>query len=273
MTSLFTPPKFDGRLAGSKLTFTITGTTTPQNTYTDEALTVASSNPVVADANGLFAPIYLDPRLPSYRVKYTTSANVLIYQVDGYPSNQNTSGAFRVEAIAPTLLFYDTDGTANQRKMLLRLGIDGLEFQQLNDAETVETLIDKIYWTLPSSVGSFTGVITGCTTSPSGTFSYRVTRSIVTLWTDANVQGTSNTTALTLTNLPAAIRPATQKVVPCSQLTDNTIAVNGTAAVGTGGSIIFGVHSVSGTKIVDGLFVNSGTKGIGTGWAITYPLS
>lgn len=273
MTSLFYPPQFASLLAGSKLTFTITGTTTPQNTYTDEALTVASSNPVVADSNGLFAKIYLDPRAPSYRVKWTTSANVLIYQVDGYPSNQNTGGIFRLEATVPTLLFYDTDGTVNQRKMKLVLTTDGLEFIQLNDAESVETLINKIYWTLPSSVGSFTGVITGCTTSPSGTFSYRVGAGIVTLWTDVNVLGTSNTTALSLTNLPAAIRPATQKVVPCAQLSDNTISVNGTAAIGTGGSILFGVHTVSGTKIVDGLFVAAGTKGIGTGWAVTYPLS
>jgi hypothetical protein len=221
----------------------------------------------------VFAPIYLDPRLPSYRVKYTTSADVLIYQIDGYPSNQNTGGVFRLQSTTPTLIFYDTDGTTNQRKMKLILTTDGLEFIKLNDAESVETLIDKMYWDLPSSVGDFTGVITGCTTSPSGQFFYRVGRGIVTLWTDSNVQGTSNTTALSLTNLPATIRPSTQKVVPCAQLTDNTIAVNGTAAVGTGGSIIFGVHTVSGTKIVDGVFVNSGTKGIGTGWSITYPLS
>ncbi len=272
MTSLYYPPKYVG-IANAKLTFTVTGTTNPQDVYTNEALTIAHSNPVQADANGVFAPIYLDPRGPSYRVKYTTSADVLIYQIDGYPSNQNIGGIFRLEDDTPELLFYDVDGVANQRKLKLRLSTDGLEFIELNDAESVETLLDKLYWDLPSSVGDFTGVITGCTTSPSGQFFFRVGKGIVTLWTDSNVQGTSNTTALSLTNLPAAIRPTTQKVVPCAQLTDNSVAVNGTAAIGTGGSIIFGVHTVSGSKIVDGAFVNSGTKGIGTGWSVTYPLS
>ncbi len=273
MTSLYYPPKYVSGLAGAKLYFYRTETTTPQDTYQDEGLDTPHANPVVANSAGVFNPIYLDPALPSYRVRYTTAADVLIYQIDGYPSNQNTGGEFRLEALVPSLTFYDTDGTVNERKMTVRLTVDGLEFHKLSDSESVETLIDKIYWDLPSSVGDFTGVITGCTTSPSGQFNYRVLRGVVCLWTDVNVQGTSNTTALTLTNLPAAIRPATQKVVSCGQLTDNSVAVNGTAAIGTGGSIVFGVHTVSGSKIVDGAFVNSGTKGIGTGWSIMYPLS
>ena len=48
-------------LPGSKLTFTQTGTTTPQNTYTDVDLTTPHSNPVVADSDGVFAAIYFDP--------------------------------------------------------------------------------------------------------------------------------------------------------------------------------------------------------------------
>lgn len=66
---------------GAKANFYVTGTTTFQNTYTDAALTIPSSNPVVADANGVFAPIYLDPTLV-YKLTLTTSAAVLIYTVD-----------------------------------------------------------------------------------------------------------------------------------------------------------------------------------------------
>lgn len=146
MTSLYYPPKFDSRLAGSKLFFYLTGTGIPQNTYTDEALTVASSNPVIADANGVFAPIYLDPRLPSYGIQWQTSAGVLIYQTTGYPSNQNVGGIFRLEATVPTLLFYDTDGTVNQRKLKLTLTTNGLEFTKLNDAEAAPSVIKIIRW-------------------------------------------------------------------------------------------------------------------------------
>jgi len=66
---------------GAKANFYATGTSTPQNTYTDSALTTPSANPVVADANGVFAPIYLDPDL-TYKLTLTDSADVTIYTVD-----------------------------------------------------------------------------------------------------------------------------------------------------------------------------------------------
>lgn len=46
-------------LPGAKLYFYISGTATPQNTYSDDALTVPNTNPVVSDAAGLFSNIYL----------------------------------------------------------------------------------------------------------------------------------------------------------------------------------------------------------------------
>lgn len=39
-------------VAGGSLTFTLTGTTTPQATYSDKALTIANTNPVILDAYG-----------------------------------------------------------------------------------------------------------------------------------------------------------------------------------------------------------------------------
>jgi hypothetical protein len=49
-----------GRLgAGYKLYFYTTGTSTPLNTYSDSGLSVPNSNPVIADANGLFDDIFL----------------------------------------------------------------------------------------------------------------------------------------------------------------------------------------------------------------------
>lgn len=66
---------------GAKAWFYQTGTTTPQNTFTDSALTIPSANPVVADANGVFPVVYLDPTL-IYKLTLTTSADVLIYTAD-----------------------------------------------------------------------------------------------------------------------------------------------------------------------------------------------
>jgi len=117
--TLFYPPKAVPIVAGAvvpggKLTFSQTGGTTPQDTYTDEALTVASSNPVVADANGVFAAIYLDPSLPSYRVKFTDADDTLIYQLDNIPSEPTITPTSlllpQVDEIAtPTLRFGDGD--------------------------------------------------------------------------------------------------------------------------------------------------------------------
>lgn len=67
--------------AGAKAYFYATGTTTPQNTFTTSTLSVANANPVVADAEGVFPPIYLDPSLV-YKLTLQTSADVLIYTID-----------------------------------------------------------------------------------------------------------------------------------------------------------------------------------------------
>lgn len=72
-------------MSGAKLYFYLTGTTTPANTYTSSALSVANANPVVADSGGLFSPIYLDPAV-TYRVQLKTSGGVLISDVDPYGS-------------------------------------------------------------------------------------------------------------------------------------------------------------------------------------------
>lgn len=92
MTILFNPGfvPVDGNgnpYAGAKLYFYVTGTTTLQNTYSDSALSSANTNPVVADANGLFSAIYLDPTL-TYKAVLKTSADVTIWTRDpiGGPS-------------------------------------------------------------------------------------------------------------------------------------------------------------------------------------------
>lgn len=68
-------------ISGALLQFFLTTTTTPATVYTSSALGVALSNPVVADAGGLFVPIYLDPAV-TYRVQLQTAAGTVIRDVD-----------------------------------------------------------------------------------------------------------------------------------------------------------------------------------------------
>lgn len=76
--------------AGAKAYFYLTGTTTVTNTYSDSALSVANSNPVVADSAGVFVPIYLDPNV-TYRLALEQSDGTLIYTIDPVNDPLNAS--------------------------------------------------------------------------------------------------------------------------------------------------------------------------------------
>ena len=80
----------DRRVSGDKLNVYLTGTTTAATFYTDAAGTTPGTSPLVADAAGQFAPIYLDPSI-TYRIKVTNSAgSTTYYDID--PVNLTDEG-------------------------------------------------------------------------------------------------------------------------------------------------------------------------------------
>lgn len=87
MAQLFTPPfqqTLDANanaVAGARLYFYETGTSTPKPVYADADLSVALPSPVVADSAGRFSPIYLDPS-SLYRVVVADAAGAPIRDVD-----------------------------------------------------------------------------------------------------------------------------------------------------------------------------------------------
>lgn len=291
MSALFTLPRAIS-VPGAKLTFTQTLTTTPQNTYQDNARLTPHANPVVADAAGVFAPIYLDPTLPDYRVKLTTSANVLIYQEDGVPSNQNTQQSMRLESTNPNLFFYDTDGTANKRKYRMRAAGSTFDLALSNDAETVFTSIFSYDATgsvlslgaapgnivfdgnniATTQVGSFTGTLTGVTGTVTGTISYVVTGAHVTLTSNSVITGTSNSTSMSMTGLPSICASNSGARQICCGLTNsgNTNLLGLATVVSSSVSFELLRTDTVANFVQSALFTNSGTKGIGA-WSITYP--
>ncbi|MEE9311514.1 MAG: hypothetical protein V3V10_03780, partial [Planctomycetota bacterium] len=66
---------------GAKGFFFETGTSTPKDTFSDEALTVPNANPVIADANGLFGDIFL-ARDKQYKYQLKDKNDVLIEEED-----------------------------------------------------------------------------------------------------------------------------------------------------------------------------------------------
>lgn len=277
MSALFTLPKqiplSEGAiLPGAKLYFYQTTTTTPQNTYQDNARTTPHANPVVADANGVFAAIYLDPTLPDYRVTLTTSADVTVYQQDGVPSNQNTQQSVRMESTNPFLLLYDTDGVSGSRKYRLKVNGATFSIEQLSNDESVAIEI----FSYGGTASSFVGTLSGMTTTVTGTFYYRVSGAFVTIWTEANITGTSNATSMALSGAPAGIAPNATKRVACSSIFDNGTSNQFMGEMQVSSNVAnwdIGRMAVSGSNILaGGSFTNSGTKGLAAGWTITYPL-
>ena len=297
MPALFTLPKqiplssAGLLLPGAKLYFYQTTTSTPQNTYQDVLLTTPHANPVVADASGVFAPIYLDPALPNYRAKLTNSADVQVYQVDDIPSNQNAAQTFLLESTAPSLVFDETDATANNKKWRIRASGEQLLIELLNDAESVATAIATFTRSgtsspsvdfavdsllvdgdaVPNSESTqFTATLTGMTGSTTGLVAAQRVGNLCCVNTVAAVgaiTGTSNTTAMTMTGLPAAYRPkaATGQRRAFCTMTDNGSTVGGIATIATDGTITFGI-GINGTTA----FTNSGTKGIPVNFTLIY---
>lgn len=103
---------------------------------------------------------------------------------------------------------------------------------------------------------SYTGTLTGCTTSPTGTIKYTKIGNVITL-SFAAINATSNSTAATITGMPSAIRPTTQKSV-FLRTTDNGVNADATCTIQTDGTIVLypdhsgGNFTASGTKGIDG---------------------
>lgn len=290
-------------LPGALLYFFATTTSTPQNTYQDAALAVAHAHPVVADQNGVFAPIFLDPSLPNYRVRLESSAGVVQpgYPVDDVPSAGDEVTSFRVTSTAPEIILDETDASSGNRKWRVRVNGEQLAVAVGNDAESswvnvltvdrsANTVDDIVIGTGDTEVDiagvltvnfggsaflndvmlatrdsdSFTGTLTGLTTSPTVSVGYSVTGGLVTLsWTAQ--QATSNATTLTITGMPAPIRPAAQQSGIYVSVQDNGTVVQGRVVIETSGVLTFS------TGVNGGAFTGSGTKGV-TASTVTYRL-
>jgi len=121
--------------------------------------------------------------------------------------------------------------------------------------------------------GSFTATLTGMDSTVTGDAGYSVNNGTVTVFIGSvDVAGTSNATTMTMTGLPAQISsPENPIYIVCDKLIDNGVQCYGTAII-SGSTITFRMATVSGSRIVDGNFTNTGTKGIAAGWGLMYQL-
>lgn len=304
MPALFTLPKqvplssAGLLLPGAKLYFYQTGTTTDQAVYQDVGLSAAHTNPVVADAAGVFAAIYLGQFTTNYRVRLETSAGVLLWQLDGIPADSqdafldqsntftasgNGNPALLFSAAIPNIAWYETDGTANQRRFQVGLNAGVLAIAGSNDA--ANAFADAIQITLGAGptitsvnlkgtvnqsngidiatveTGTFTGTGTGFSGAWAPTCSWTKIkkpggRGIVHLTIPATL-ATSNAATWTITGLPAAIAPA-DGFVHHVIVRDNGVDAAGVVFLTTGAPTVL----TFGLGVAAGGFTASGSKGL-----------
>ena len=89
-----------GVSAGAKLEFFTTGTSTNLDSYSDEALTTANANPVVADSGGRWAAIFLKDA--DYKVILSDANDVQIWSADPYHGGSSTDLVIATGATATT---------------------------------------------------------------------------------------------------------------------------------------------------------------------------
>jgi len=134
MASLYVPSRVGFPItAGALLYFYQTGTTTPQNTYSQSDLAIGhvNTNPVVADSNGLFGPIYL-LATPDYKVVWTNptaslsittdpilTASTSVITTQGDLIRGNSSGAAERLAIGSNAQYLRSNGTTEAWSNLL----------------------------------------------------------------------------------------------------------------------------------------------------------
>jgi hypothetical protein len=125
----YVPDQTGAPMMGAQYWFYEIGTSTPKDTFTDRTLTVANSNPVYADAYGIFPPIWLDDSGVDYRAKLVNALGETQHIVDGLVSgNSATDLLTRIKTV---------DGTGSGLDADLLDGIEAAAFAQLAQSQTV----------------------------------------------------------------------------------------------------------------------------------------
>jgi hypothetical protein len=95
----------------------------------------------------------------------------------------------------------------------------------------------------------------------------------VTIYNTIGNQGTSNSSAMSLTNVPSSLwllpGAAPQTSVIAGVIDNNSISL-GIITVSSGGAYALGQLTVQGSKVVNTAFTASGIKGVNSGFQFTY---
>lgn len=285
------------------------GTSTKLATYTDAAGGTPNSNPIILDYRGS-ANIWIPPNT-SYKFVLadkndTDPPGHPIWTVDGITSTQlltlyggvdtGSSNAYVLNFTANfssltdgIIIYWVPANTNNSAFSTLNVnGLGPVTILQYNGdsvqegdiiANTVVGVIYRggnFYLLSPTQVtGSFTGTLTGMTTTVTGLIYYTLTNNVVTLFVLAPLTGTSNTTAMSLTGIPAFLIGSLtgQRVTTCPVISNAITLFGGVTVDDFSNTVVFSTMAVSGASLLyNGLFNAAGQKGLPSGWQISYSL-
>lgn len=153
------------------------------------------------------------------------------------------------------------------------LAIAGLNNQ--NNATLFEGL-NSINASKPISTyetGSFTGTLTGCGTSPTGSFQWSRNGNIVTIYLASALTASSTSGNMSITGMSAAITPAASQTAR-TYVTDNG-TVKGARCTISGTTLTFDLEQIVSSQIVPtaASFTGSGVKGVSAGFSISFALT
>lgn len=190
-------------LAGGRLLTYLAGTTTPADTFQDQALTVKNTNPIVLDATGSCV-IWLDPA-KSYKFVLKDKKGVI---QPGWPVD-NVSGAATQTSLTPTLSTYTkltalaaatgaslisciAAGSGAIKRTLLDRSLDTVSaFDYMTSAQIADVragVVTDITAAVQAACNSFT-VYAGIVQLPPGNF--RLSDSLVTSIKGLKIRGSS----------------------------------------------------------------------------------
>lgn len=290
-------------LVGGKLFTYIAGTTTKQATYVNSGGITPNSNPVILDYRGE-ANLWVPPNV-GYKYVLAPSTDTdpptnPIWTVDQLVSSQlitlyggvdtGTPNAYVLTFTANFTSY--TDGIviywipSNANTGASTINVNGLGVVSITNqdgsnlglgeltANQVATILYKggAFRLISSGTVFFTGNfaptetgISSVNAVPAGTF--WINGKTCTLRLSGN--GTSNSTSMTFTGLPASCQPQTAGAFVPIMLIDNGVNIGGWAAIGAGsGTITFGTGFNNNTTG----FTAAGLKGVAASATITYPL-
>lgn len=297
-------------LNGGKLFAYLAGTSTKTTTYSDAGGSSANTNPVILNFRGE-ADVYIEPN-KGYKFVLAPSTDTdppanPIWTVDNVRSSQlitlyggidnGVANAYvltfnaNFTAYTDGIVIYWIPSNTNTTASTINvnsLGIVSIVNQNgtaLTSSQLIANQVATIMYVggqfllissgiAPSVIsGSWVPTWTGFSVNPTGSIFYQKIGGMVIAILDAlGTTGTSNNTAMTITNVPAALRPASsgRPVQPCMVVDNGADAVGAFGFSGTPGSTIIFYKGTAPPSAAG--FTAAGTKGFAPFSVLMWPV-